>query len=162
MAKKDRVESYIENLYRKDSPLIKQHKDLSIRKKEAAIAAGFDLEKDANELEGMFTLKDTVFADRVIEFMKSQNNLTWYLIVSNEQTFHEYQQAVMKTVIDFKGDKDRLSATQIKTKLLEDSDAIAARLEGYYVKVFSDNDVLEKVKSQSFTPESMARGPRGL
>lgn len=171
---KDKLIKYIVFLYSKESPLIKNYKDVGVRMREAAKLAGYDLDSDATLLEKLYRFEigtvdpktdedeysenpdDLSFVTMVIGYLRHQNDLTWAMIVSNEQTFYEYQEALVQSVDQFKNDKDKLSAIQVKTKLMEDSDAIAERLEKYYKKVFSEDEIVKKVK-QVYTPEMMAK-----
>lgn len=147
---------FIRFFYNKDSELIKQFPNLSVRQQEAAVLAGYDLVADKEELDKMFSLKDEMFVDKVLEHIIGQNDLIWSMIISNEATFYEYQKTLINGVSQFKNDKDKLGAISIKTKLMEDSDAIVKRLETYYSKLFGDPKLLEKAKTKNYTPEGQA------
>jgi hypothetical protein len=144
-------------LYDKNSPLVKQHSNLIVRKMEAALAAGYDLEQNKELLNRLYDFQDIHLQHLVIEFLKDQNDLYWCLIVSNEQTFFEYQKALLGEVSLFTFDREKLAALQIKAKIMEDSDKIAERLEAYYTKVFGDGEVQQKAKATRFNPESQAK-----
>ena len=177
---KDKLIKYIVFLYSKESPLVKNYKDVGTRMREAARLAGYDLNSDATLLDKLFRFdvgnqnqetddeedqagnpEDLSFVSMVIDYLRHQNDLTWAMIVSNEQTFYEYQEALVQSVNLFKSSKDKLSAIQVKTQLMEDSDAIAERLERYYKKVFVEDEVVTKVK-QVWTPEKMANRKKYL
>jgi hypothetical protein len=166
---KDKLIRYIVFLYSKESPFVSAYKELGQRMRECAREAGYDLVEDKSIVDKLFQFKvetigeeeeenpqDVEFVNMVIDFLKNQNDLTWSMIVSNEQTFYEYQEALVQSVNLFKNDRDKLSAIQVKTKLMEDSDAIAERLDKYYKKIFSDETVIKRVK-QSYTPENIAK-----
>jgi hypothetical protein len=153
----DKLIRYTMVLYDKRSPAIKQFSNLQLRKNEAAIAAGYDLQSDAKILEKLFDFTDKELQILAIEFLKDQNDMYWCMITSNEQTFYEYQKALLSEVTLFTTEKDKLSALQIKAKLMDDCDTIAERVESYYGRVFGDGDANKKAKEQrSFTPEGMA------
>ena len=79
------------------------------------------------------------------------------MIVSNEQTFYEYQQRLLEPV-DAEKDKDLLQALQIKSKLMEDCNNINERLDGYYRKLFGEDENVSRsvVKRKRLTPEQIA------
>jgi hypothetical protein len=55
----------------------------------------------------------------------------------------------------FKNDKDKLSALEIKSKLMNECDAIIKRVEAYEDKLFGDlTDKKEEIIN--YTPESIA------
>lgn len=168
---KDNIIRYIVFLYSKESPFISAFKDVGSRMRECAKEAGYDIVKDEATVKKLFEFKvdqvegedgedenphDVEFVNMVIDYLKHQNDLTWAMIVSNEQTFYEYQEALVQSVNLFKNDRDKLSAIQVKTKLMEDSDAIAERLDKYYKKIFSDDTIIKRVK-QAYTPENIAK-----
>lgn len=178
---KDKLIKYIILMYSKESPVVSKIKDIGAKMEESAFLAGYDLEKDADLLSSLYSFKinrttkpknwddkeqgefepddnpeDIMFIEMVSDYLKHQNYLTWSMIVSNEQTFYEYQMALLTEVSSFRGDKDKLSATQVKTKLMEDSDAIERRLKRYYDEVFPDVEVLKKHRPV-YTPEKMAK-----
>lgn len=145
-------------LYDAKSILVKNIQDVNQRKREAAVLAGYDLEKDSSVLEELFDMTDTDLQLIVINFLKDQNSFYWSMIVSNEQTFYEYQKALISEVKLMDKDKDRLQALAIKSKLMEDCDAITTRIIGYYTKVFRDDEIIEIVQNtRRYTPESMAK-----
>jgi hypothetical protein len=175
---RDKLIRYTMALYDKKSPLIKLMTDLGLRKKEAAALAGYDLDADTIEglsitisstdedgepivrpatLEDLYDFVDPDLQTLVTEFLIDQNDFYWSMIVSNTQTFYEYQKALLSEVVLVESEKDRLQSLQIKGKLMDDCEKIAERVEVYYQKVFGDNKIAEKARSKNFTPESMAR-----
>lgn len=152
----DKLLKYVMLMYDKNSPAVQFWQDAGLRKKECAILAGYDLKTDKAVLDGLFDFVDRDLQEIAIEFLKDQYNLWWAMIVSNEQTFYEYQKTIMTDVVSYNTDKDKLSAIIIKTKLMEDSDKIVERLQGYYTKVFGDGEE-KRIATKSYTPESIAR-----
>ncbi len=151
----DNLIMYVVAMYDKNSPTIKYFQDITKRKHECAELAGYDLRTDKAILKELFDFTDKAFAEMVIEFLKDQNARVWSMIVSNEQTFYEYQKALLTEITMTDGDKDKLSTTVIKTKLMEDSDEICARLDKYYQLLFGEE--LTKRITEKFTPEGMAK-----
>ena len=97
------------------------------------------------------------YVEMVDEFLKKQNNRVWSMIVSNEQTFFEYQTKLLRPV-DGDKDKDILQALQIKSKIMDDLNTINERLETYYMKLYGEDDVLlTTIKADKrLTPEFIA------
>lgn len=152
----DKLLKYVMLMYDKNSPAVRFWQDVAQRKRECAVLAGYDLKSDYKTLESVFDFTDFNLQEITIEFLKDQNNLVWAMIVSNEQTFYEYQKTIMSEVLAFDSDKEKMSAVIIKTKLMQDSDEIVERLTGYYAKVFGDGEE-KRIATQSYTPESIAR-----
>lgn len=138
---------YVVLMYDKRSPIVSSSRSPEAKHLEALSLSGLQRLGDPSE--------DII--NMAIDLLKDQNDLVWALIVANEGTFWEYQRMVAEPVTSFDGDKDRLSATSLKTKLLKDCDEIAARLEAYYMKVFQDQKTVEKAKIRLLTPENIAK-----
>ena len=84
----------------------------------------------------------------VDEFLRKQNNRIWSMIVSNEQTFFEYQTKLLSPV-EGERDKDILQALQIKSKIMDDLNTINDRLDSYYMKLYGeDQELLKNYKSR--------------
>ena len=176
---------FIVAMYDKRSPFIKMFQDVDKRKLECAAFAGYNIEADKALLDCMFSFSNplprlvpveefegqeddddleeeedqinvTFFSEMVIEFLKDQNSRVWSMIVSNEQSFYEYQKALMSEVTQFTTQKDKLGAISIKSKLMEDSDIISERLEKYYQQLFGTGELAEQANI-NYTPEGMAR-----
>ncbi len=93
----------------------------------------------------------------VNEFLRKQNNRIWSMIVSNEQTFFEYQTKLLSPV-EGERDKDILQALQIKSKIMDDLNTINDRLDSYYMKLYGeDQELLKVIKADKrLTPEFIA------
>lgn len=152
----DNLIRYTMVLYDKESRLIKYFTNLEQRKKEAAVLAGYDLESDAGILATLFDFTDPDLQTIALYFLEEQNDMSFRLLISNEQTFSEYQKALM-TNISIGDEKDKMSALNIKTKLMEESDRIVERVEKYYIKVYGEGEEKAKAKTRDFSPESIAR-----
>tara|TARA_R100000458_G_C8268123_1_gene242980 strand:+ start:1038 stop:1634 length:597 start_codon:yes stop_codon:yes gene_type:complete len=153
----DKMIKYVLFMYDFNTPLKEQFPDLKIRKEEAAQMSGYDLEDDKELLKGMFFFTNEKLLSMVDEYLKKQNNRIWSMIVSNEQTFFEYQTKLLSPV-DGDRDKDVLQALQIKSKIMDDLNTINERLDSYYMKLYGEDEtLLLKIKSDKrLTPEFIA------
>jgi hypothetical protein len=159
----DKLVRFIMALYDKKSPIIKQLTNLDQRKKEAALVAGYDLKFDADTLDALFAFTDHEMQILALQFLKDQNDMYWTMIVSNEQTFWEFQRALNQRIKDTKDDKQWMDALNVKSKLMEECDRITERVETYYVKVFGDGDALAKAKqTRGFSPEAIAHRKKNV
>ncbi len=174
---KDKIIRYIILMYSKESPLVKKFTDLVARKKNAAEMAGFDLVKDdtpipleplldeeeeddrpepTSLLYKLYNFADPEIGSMVIGFLRFQNDLAFSMLASNEQTFFEYQQAILSSIEFFKDDKDKMTALNLKTKLMDESDAIAVRIDKYRKQIYIEDKAIDFVKKRSSSPESIA------
>lgn len=159
----DKLIRYTMALYDKKSPIVKILTNIAQRKTEAALAAGYDLNKDREVLEKLFDFADPELQLIAIQFLKDQNDMYWSMIVSNEQTFFEYQKALLSEVVKFKDDKQKMDALNIKSKLMDECDKITTRVEAYYQKVFGEGEAQAKAKQlRSFSPESIAHRSKNV
>lgn len=76
-------------------------------------------------------------------------------MTANEEVLWQYQQELLTPIRDFKNDKDKLQALEIKTKLMQECDAIIKRIDAYEEKIFGDN-IDKKKEILNLTPESIA------
>lgn len=76
-------------------------------------------------------------------------------MTANEEVLWQYQQELLTPIVNYKNDKDKLQALEIKTKLMQECDAIIKRIEAYEEKIFGDNDDKKK-EILNLTPESIA------
>ena len=153
----DKLIRYVLYIYDLNTPLKEQFPDLKIRKEQAAILSGYDLDSDKEELNNIFFFTSTKVISMCDEFLRKQNNRIWSMIVSNEQTFFEYQTKLLRPV-DGDRDKDILQALQIKSKIMDDLNTINDRLESYYMKLYGeDQELLKTIKADKrLTPEFIA------
>lgn len=153
----DSMIKYVLYMYDQNTPLKEQFPDLKIRKEQAAILSGFSLIKDNEKLHDVFFFLSDQLVDMVDEFLRKQNNRIWSMIVSNEQTFFEYQTKLLSPV-EGDRDKDILQALQIKSKIMDDLNIINDRLDSYYMKLYGeDQELLKVIKADKrLTPEFIA------
>lgn len=150
---------YILYMYDIGSPMRRQYSNMTQRKEECAVLAGFklDRQKDANDAKKLYNFEDDIYTNFVVEFLKHQHNKTWSLLVSNEEVLYQIQAELMKPVTLSRGDKETLQGYEVKDKLMERCDSIIKRIEAYEDKIFGqDKLLLEKVKSSPITPEQIA------
>jgi hypothetical protein len=174
---RDKLIRYIVLMYSKDTPLSKKFTDLAIRKKEAATLSGFDMVKDSipvplkplddpdeeddrpepvSLLQSIYNLSDETIGQMVIGFLRHQDDLTFTMLASNEQTFYEYQQALMSEITDFRNDMDKMKALDVKTKLMDESDKIAARIQKYRKDLYVEDKIIDLARKRNSSPESVA------
>ena len=153
----DQMIAYVLYMYDQNTPLKEQFPDLKIRKEQAAILSGYSLTKDDKYLHDLFFFVSEKLVQMVDEFLRKQNNRIWSMIVSNEQTFFEYQTKLLSPV-EGDRDKDILQALQIKSKIMDDLNTINDRLDSYYMKLYGeDQELLKVIKADKrLTPEFIA------
>lgn len=153
----DKMIAYVLYMYDQNSPLKEQFPDLKIRKEQAAILCGYKLGNDSELLQDLFFFASSKLVEMVDEFLRKQNNRIWSMIVSNEQTFFEYQTKLLSPV-EGDRDKDILQALQIKSKIMDDLNTINDRLDSYYMKLYGeDQELLKVIKADKrLTPEFIA------
>ena len=151
-------------MYDINSPLRHHYPELGKRKEFAADLAGYDLMKDDVTQLFDFKLKDgdeeepyEELLELTIKYLKYQNNMVWFMIVSNEQAFFEYNRRVMMPV-DGARDKDILQAVEIKTKIMSSMDDIYLRLQKYFRDLSGGDEKLEEIltKRKRLRPEEIA------
>ena len=147
----ERELKYIYFVYAMDSPLVQKKMDFRHRVEAACEMAGLNKED--------VPVMDRRLAGFVVEMSKLFYPTEWSLIISNEQTFYEYQQIVMEKITDI--GNQRLKGAQLKSKVMSEMDIIDGRLRKYYAMVFHvDKDEIKEVeravRSDSVNPELIA------
>jgi hypothetical protein len=142
---------YVALLYDVKSPLRLKIPDISLRKQECAEIAGL---KDG-ENSGIFDLSHDNILAYINSYLRYQSSKVWAILTANEEVLWQYQQELLKPILDFKNDKDKLQALEIKSKLMAECDAIIKRIESYEDKIFGDNKEKKDV-IRNITPESIA------
>jgi hypothetical protein len=137
---------YVILLYDSKSPLRLKIPLLLDRKKECAELVGLK----ANEQ--IFDLSHPNIVGYVNAYLRYQQSKVWSILAANEEVLWQYQQELLNPIKDFKNDKDKLQALEIKSKLMGECDAIIKRIEAYEEKLFGDNSD-KKDKILSMTPE---------
>lgn len=152
---KDRLIKYVLLMYDMKSPYIGLYADLQERKEAVATSLGFTI--DSDRVDEIFNLEDEGMLAMILEFMRDQNWMKWQLLCSCEQTFYEYQEVILNPVKNYKTDKDRLGAVQLKSQMMTDCDSIIERIDKYYQDIFGDGEIVEKATGRTSSPESMVR-----
>lgn len=140
---------YISLMYDQRSPLRQKIANIVNRKEEASSIAGLDDTTD------IFDLSNDKLIRYINIYLRRQSSKIWAILSANEEVLWQYQQELLKPITDFKNDKDKLQALEIKSKLMSECDAIIKRIEAYEEKIFGD---LKEKKDEiiNYTPESIA------
>jgi hypothetical protein len=141
---------YVALLYDQKSPMRLKIPDINERKRECASIAG--LPKNSEEI---FNLNDDKVLVYINAYLRHQSSKVWAILSANEEVLWQYQQELLTPIKDFRSDKDKLQALEIKTKLMQECDAIIKRIEAYEDKLFGDNKD-KKSEILKMSPESIA------
>lgn len=153
----DSLICYIVFMYDMQSPMRKFFSDIDERKKECAVLAGYDLQADKARVGRLFDFTDKNITEMTTSFLKYQNNKAWAILQSNEEVLWQYHQELLNPITNFKQDKEKLQALEIKSKLMNECDAIIKRIEMYEDKIFGgDQRLISQVNSAPASPESIA------
>lgn len=153
----DSLICYIVFMYDINSPMRKFFSDIDERKKECAVLAGYDLQADKARVGRLFDFTDKNITEMTTSFLKYQNNKAWAVLQSNEEVLWQYHHELLSPIINFKQDKEKLQALEIKSKLMNECDAIIKRIEMYEDKIFGgDQRLIAQVNSSPTSPESIA------
>lgn len=141
---------YVAYMYDKNSPLRTKISSIEDRKEEAADLSGLKSGR-----EDIFSLEHPSIVKYISSYLQFQNSKIWAILASNEEVLWQYQQELLNPIVNFKNDKDKLSALEIKSKLMNECDAIIKRIDAYEEKLFGDvTDKKEEILN--YTPESIA------
>ena len=154
----EKMIKYIIYMYDIKSPMRQLFADVDERKKESAGLAGYDLDKDSLRIERIFNFDDRDISQMVTSFLKYQNNKSWDAQSIKEKTM--YHQELLKPITNFKQDKEKLQALDIKSKLMNECDAIIKRIESYEDKIYGqDKKLIQSIQSTPTSPEMVAYVP---
>jgi hypothetical protein len=141
-------------MYDQASPISRAYPDLKQRKICAAAVAGITDEAtiDAlidNTIEGI--------PEMVNNYLRLYgHNRLWAMIVAQEAQFWEYQYRLLKPV-DGSKDKEILQSIELKSKIASELDITSTRLDGYYQKLYSNDDDMASIsRVKRLTPETIA------
>jgi hypothetical protein len=141
---------YVALIYDQKSPLRLKISNIQERKEEAAEMAGIKSNK-----EDIFDLRDNNILSYINSYLRHQSSKVWSVLAANEEVLWQYQQELLTPIKDFKNDKDKLQALEIKTKLMQECDAIIKRIDAYEDKLFGDTKE-KKSEILNLTPEAIA------
>jgi hypothetical protein len=141
---------YIILLYDSKSPMRLKIPLLSDRKIECAELAELKTGK-----EEIFDLRHDNIVGYINSYLRYQQSKIWSILAANEEVLWQYQSELLTPITQYKTDKDKLQALEIKSKLMAECDAIIKRIDSYEEKLFGDNTD-KKDKILSMTPEMIA------
>jgi hypothetical protein len=141
---------YVALIYDQKSPLRLKISNIQERKEEAAEMAG--IKGDASYI---FDLRDNNILTYINSYLRHQSSKVWSVLAANEEVLWQYQQELLTPIKDFKNDKDKLQALEIKTKLMQECDSIIKRIDAYEDKLFGDTKE-KKSEILNLTPEAIA------
>lgn len=156
----EKLMRYIIMVYDYNSPLVKEHRDLKLRKQEAAKLSGYDLDKDRAYLDLLYALRDDIALKAVDKFLKEFiHSRLWYRICGDEHLYWEAGLRMLKSVeTDDSKDKDSIASLKAKAELGENMQEIDLRLDAAYKKLYGD-DIVHFIRKPS-TPETIAQERR--
>lgn len=150
-----KIINFILLMYDPESPFVKRYQNVKKRIIAVSDYTGVDKLDKFEEIVGYQTPLMLQFIDM---YVKHINSRLWSMIVVADTTFFEYQTQLL-TVVGGKDSKDRLTALNLKTKILQAIDDLGARLDGYYSKLYASDAGLEDIiKTKGISPEGIARG----
>jgi hypothetical protein len=144
------VIKYVALLYDVKSPMRLKIPDVDMRKEECA-----EMSELKDGKEDIFNLSNDKILGYINSYLKFQSSKVWAVLTANEEVLWQYQQELLTPIKDFKNDKDKLQALDMKSKLMNECDSIIRRIESYEEKLFGDNHQ-EKDKIINYTPETIA------
>lgn len=150
---------YIICLYDPESPLLRDEPNLNQRKIEAAMVAGYNIEKQQDWLEKeIYPCRNEYVVYVIARYLQLRKSREFAGLMADEQTYWEFIHRLMEPVTKADKDRDLMSALDIKTKLSAAKEEINARLMANWKKFFNDDeDAMRQVsKINIWSPESMA------
>lgn len=151
---------YIVALYDSKSPLIKGEQNLVRRKEVAAEIAGFDLNKNEEDLAILFECRDEKVVMYIQAYLRQfSKSMEWAMIQGFEQAFWEYQARLMQPIEKDGKEKDLISAVSLKTKLGVDIQDFYDKYQSALERFYGDDKLLIEAIGQitRFTPEGVAK-----
>jgi hypothetical protein len=124
--------------------------DIQLRKEEC-----YDMSEIKEPKEQIFDLSYDNILVYINAYLKHQSSKIWAVMTANEEVLWQYQQELLTPIVNYKNDKDKLQALEIKTKLMQECDSIIKRIDAYEEKIFGDN-ADKKKDILNLTPESIA------
>ena len=155
---KEKLIRYVIAVYDYNSPIVKEYRDLRIRKQQAAEFAGYNLSSDGDYLESLFSLKDNDALDCIDRFIKEFiNSRLWARIMADEEFYWQTFKRMTKPIEDSTDGRDKanVDAFLSKGKLGEEMEKIELRIDAAYRKLYGDEDASKFVVKRA-TPEDMA------
>lgn len=148
--------------YDPNSPLQADIPDWNKRKEMAAYIAGYDLDEEEKYLAGVYSGADEDALNAIHTFLRVFiRSRVWAMIVSNEETFWEYNQRLKQPIA--KGangdDKTMMAAIEKKSKLAEDQEIFHNRINRLYKEFFNGDEEAAGAAAQSIrmNPQQIAK-----
>jgi hypothetical protein len=155
----DAVMRYIIYMYDEGTPLMKAFADMDKRKHVA-----FDLSNLTDKATRTQILSDKSFEVRkmAFEYLRSQKNMLWNLIISNEAMFYDAMKNMMDTTTADK-DKDLMAALKLKDDMAIKMDKAHDRLRKYLKEFYNSDEKMvdnHNAVSRRMTSENIAKRMR--
>ena len=149
---------YCALMYDGRSPLTKDEPDMNIRKTNAAMLAGFDLNND-DYMQGIYSFDNKLLLDLTVRFLiRFAKSKEWTTMVVVENCYWENVRKLLKPITDSDDSKAELEAVQKKSVLKTELDNDIARIETYKRKLYGDDKDLETKARPRSRPEDYAKG----
>lgn len=156
----EKLVRYIIATYDYNSPIVREIRDLRLRKQAAATFAGYDLGTDSKYLDSIFDLTDPVATVAIDTYVKEfLYNRLWARICGDEQHYWQCFKRMMKPINDggeSGKDKDTLDAFNKMAGLGATMQEIDLRLDSAYKRLYGDEDYT-KFLSKRALPEDMSQ-----
>lgn len=154
---------YMAFLYDVESPFNKRIPDVTERKREAALLAGFDFTSPQGmaKAERLYKLSDEVYRDVVMDMLRYQRNKEFTQLVSLETFFEECARRMfqpLEDIQDGKNSKMEMDAVLVKSKISDEMQKTSEKIDILYRKLFCDDPAVKKIvaKIVQFSPEGIA------
>ena len=147
-------------MYDPGSPMMKLFPDVAKRRNVAFDLA--DLASKAHRQE-ISAGRSNVAIMMAYEYLRMMNNITWNLIVTNENLFYETMKNMMDTATSDK-DKDQMMTMKYKQDIAVAMDATATRIEKYLNRFYAGDKAMivkHDVISSRMSSESIANKMSG-
>lgn len=156
-----RILRYAMSCYDPGSPLIQDYQDWMARKTSAAGIAGFDLdnEGDLKYLGELFIGANPDALEIIHKYLrKCVKSREWAMIVSNEDTFWEYNHR-LKQPITTGTDADIIKAVEKKSKISADQEIIHERIKRYEKDFWGgDEEMIQAAEvNRGLNPQKIAK-----
>lgn len=171
---------YVIFLYDQNSPLRVHYPVIQDRKDIALKLAGFSRlgVRKKTQLEILHSNHEGLLK-AIYDVLKYQNNTSWAMLVSNEETFWQLQEQINTPLQDLKSmkfppktddskkaelkaqaQKMNLALMQSKSKLMEEAESLATRIKKYESELYGEDDsIVQEVRvlrHKASSPEDMA------
>lgn len=147
----DKIIRYVIIMYDSRSPLLKEERDYTKRKRVA-----ISLTKISEELaETILDGSNDVFFDFMIIYLSRYVKEKQFAALCAFE--FKYYENIAELLTPIKGDTnaERLEAAKKKSVISDEIDKDIKRIDDYWNQIFGDKELVEKVKSKKYKPEMM-------